>query len=104
MSNDLCSDCPPVGYGYEKTRCLPCPRRRFPQVEQIESQQEPMAVLHWDFASPHPCVRIKGSTEIRSASDAAKIRDLMNKEHGERSHWVETLNWSWEERHRAEPA
>ena len=24
---DLCSDCPPVGYSTEKTRCTPCPRR-----------------------------------------------------------------------------
>lgn len=24
---DLCSDCPPVGYPTDKTRCLPCPRR-----------------------------------------------------------------------------
>lgn len=23
----LCSDCPPVGYPNDKTRCLPCPRR-----------------------------------------------------------------------------
>jgi len=23
----LCSDCPPVGYPTDKTRCLPCPRR-----------------------------------------------------------------------------
>ena len=59
----------------------------------------PMAILHWDFASPYPGVRIKGSTEIRSASDAAKIRDLMNSEHGDGTHWVETLNYSWEERH-----
>lgn len=23
----LCSDCPPIGYPTDKTRCLPCPRR-----------------------------------------------------------------------------
>ena len=23
----LCSDCPPLGYPTDKTRCLPCPRR-----------------------------------------------------------------------------
>lgn len=23
----LCSDCPPVGYPVDTTRCLPCPRR-----------------------------------------------------------------------------
>lgn len=23
----LCSDCPPVGYPHDKTRCAPCPRR-----------------------------------------------------------------------------
>ena len=62
-------------------------------------QHDPMAILHWDFSSLHQGVRIKGSTEIRSAGDAAKIRDLMNKEHGDGSHWVETLNGSWEERH-----
>jgi Lar family restriction alleviation protein len=25
--DDLCDDCPPVGYPTDKTRCLPCPRR-----------------------------------------------------------------------------
>ncbi|WP_428491656.1 hypothetical protein [Rhodopila sp.] len=24
---DLCDDCPPIGYPTDKTRCLPCPRR-----------------------------------------------------------------------------
>lgn len=61
----------------------------------------PMAILHWDFDSPYPGVRIKGSTDIRSAEDAIKIRDLMNREHGDGSHWVETLNWTWDERHDA---
>lgn len=23
----LCSDCPPIGYSTDRTRCLPCPRR-----------------------------------------------------------------------------
>jgi hypothetical protein len=23
----LCSDCPPIGYPTDKTRCTPCPRR-----------------------------------------------------------------------------
>lgn len=27
MSSDLCSDCPPVGYPTDETRCAPCPRR-----------------------------------------------------------------------------
>ena len=27
MKDDLCDDCPPVGYPTDKTRCLPCPRR-----------------------------------------------------------------------------
>ena len=26
-SNDMCEDCPPVGYPTEKTRCLECPRQ-----------------------------------------------------------------------------
>lgn len=26
-SADLCSDCPPVGYPTDTTRCMPCPRR-----------------------------------------------------------------------------
>ena len=24
----LCEDCPPVGYPTDRTRCLPCPRRK----------------------------------------------------------------------------
>ena len=27
LAGKLCSDCPPVGYPTDKTRCLPCPRR-----------------------------------------------------------------------------
>ena len=27
LAGKLCSDCPPVGYPADKTRCLPCPRR-----------------------------------------------------------------------------
>lgn len=27
MSDELCEDCPPLGYPTDKTRCLPCPRR-----------------------------------------------------------------------------
>lgn len=27
MSEKLCSDCPPVGYPTDKTRCVECPRR-----------------------------------------------------------------------------
>lgn len=26
-TEELCDDCPPVGYPTDKTRCLPCPRR-----------------------------------------------------------------------------
>jgi hypothetical protein len=26
-SDDLCEDCPPIGYPTDRTRCLPCPRR-----------------------------------------------------------------------------
>jgi uncharacterized paraquat-inducible protein A len=26
-NNELCSDCPPVGYPNDKTRCTSCPRR-----------------------------------------------------------------------------
>lgn len=28
MSERLCEDCPPFNYSTDKTRCLPCPRRR----------------------------------------------------------------------------
>jgi hypothetical protein len=73
--------------------------KSFRETPDIEAApQSPMAVLHWDFDSPYLGVRIKGATDIRSAEDAIKIRDLMNREHGEGSHWVETLNWTWEER------
>lgn len=27
QTTDLCSDCPPVGYPTDETRCTPCPRR-----------------------------------------------------------------------------
>lgn len=27
QGTSLCSDCPPVGYPTDKTRCTPCPRR-----------------------------------------------------------------------------
>jgi hypothetical protein len=27
----MCSDCPPVGYPTDKTRCSDCPRRALPQ-------------------------------------------------------------------------
>ena len=27
MSDQLCSDCPRIGYPTDETRCLPCPRR-----------------------------------------------------------------------------
>ena len=30
---DLCEDCPPIGYPTDKTRCLPCPRRRVPMSD-----------------------------------------------------------------------
>lgn len=32
----LCSDCPPLGYPTDKTRCAPCPRRDMLTNEQIE--------------------------------------------------------------------
>lgn len=28
----LCSDCPPVDYPVDYTRCIPCPRRKEPYV------------------------------------------------------------------------
>lgn len=28
MTEKLCGDCPPAGYSTDKTRCLPCPRRK----------------------------------------------------------------------------
>lgn len=36
----LCSDCPPVGYQTDKTRCLPCPRR--PSVHSAPEPQWPV--------------------------------------------------------------
>ncbi len=33
---NLCSDCPPVGYSTDRTRCLPCPRRA--SVEPSETE------------------------------------------------------------------
>ena len=65
---------------------------------------EPMAILHWDFVSRGMNVRIKGQTEIRTASMAAKIRDIANGNFGDGSHWVETLNWSYAERYEHSPS
>ena len=64
---------------------------------------EPMAILHWDFVSPEMGVRIKGWTRIRTASMAAKIRDIANESFCDGSHWVETLNWSYAERYEHSP-
>lgn len=35
----LCSDCPPVGYPTDETRCNPCPRRS-PETEHVEPEGE----------------------------------------------------------------
>ncbi len=39
-STSLCSDCPPVGYITDKTRCLPCP---FRMVEAYNALAKPVA-------------------------------------------------------------
>lgn len=59
--------------------------------------EEPMAILHWDFHSPYNKVQIKGSHTMRSLSDAQKLRDHMIADFGDGSHWVETLNHTWDE-------
>jgi len=33
-SAELCSDCPSVGFDFERTRCLSCPRRTLTKDEQ----------------------------------------------------------------------
>ena len=35
---DLCSDCPPIGYPSDVTRCSPCPRRiaALPAISEID--------------------------------------------------------------------
>lgn len=33
LADGLCDDCPPVGYLTDKTRCLPCPRRRAQETQ-----------------------------------------------------------------------
>lgn len=44
MSDEtLCSDCPPVGYSTDATRCRPCPRRKEPYVWACEAQLPPDA-------------------------------------------------------------
>ena len=40
----LCSDCPPVGYPTEATRCKPCPRRAVP-TESLGRDAEPAGGL-----------------------------------------------------------
>lgn len=37
LLQDLCSDCPPVGYPTDKTRCLPCPRRKEPAPAALDT-------------------------------------------------------------------
>lgn len=56
--SELCSDCPPVGYSTDETRCLPCPRRR--------SASE---------TSPHlPDVQESTTTVVEHASNPAARR------------------------------
>ena len=35
MSDELCDDCPPIGYPTDKTRCLPCSRRTPKELDAI---------------------------------------------------------------------
>lgn len=42
-----CSDCPPVGYPTDATRCLPCPRRGAPQNVLTPGATEIEAAVAW---------------------------------------------------------
>ena len=57
--DDLCEDCPPVGYPTDKTRCGPCPRRSRPTKAQPAEQA------------------VERLRELRSLSDIADVlRDV----------------------------
>lgn len=46
----LCSDCPPVGYPTDETRCAPCPRRPpLPAApsEPAEGQEDTPVAIYW---------------------------------------------------------
>lgn len=58
---------------------------------------EPLAWVCYDFVAPDG-TRIKGKVETRRASDAAKVAATLNHAFGDGSHWVETANYSYEER------
>lgn len=42
----LCSDCPPVGYPTDRTRCAPCPRRGGPPMTTAPTQVGQSALLN----------------------------------------------------------
>ena len=42
MVKELCSDCPPVAYPTDKTRCYRCPR-----IPTIEEQAEQLKAAGW---------------------------------------------------------
>ena len=86
MTDNLCSDCPPVGYPSEKTRCHPCPRRATKwkiriagygtfDFEGTETEAEDMRKHKsvWEQG-----VGIKWRTNLTRESDqiTAKIADL----------------------------
>lgn len=57
---------------------------------------DPMAKVCYDFPSTGK-YRITGEVTVRSAADARPIVDRLNAEFGEGSHWIETLNYTYEE-------
>ena len=67
--------------------------------EPPNSLPEVMARICWDFAyAAFPDIRIVGSSEVRTASTAIAMAAQLNKEYGDGSHWVETLNHTHEEK------
>lgn len=71
-------------------------------AEAVKRDDQPMAIIRWEFMSPNGAF-IHGCHVVRNTEHAIKIRDRMNREHGDGSHWVETLNVTWNE-HRAQIA
>jgi hypothetical protein len=59
---------------------------------------ENTAAVVWDFVNPYGNVRLRGSTIVRSISVAKRIVEIMNEAHGEGTHSVKGLDYTWEER------
>lgn len=63
----LCSDCPPIGYPTDKTRCAPCPRRKAEKPASVDLERQ-----YLDAVARAHGVNLDGSERRETRPDPAR--------------------------------